>query len=225
MADLDALFPADAWQRDTEGVPPGIIMFRYKQSDLRVVMIPGLYPGTTKICGSYLLFRSGDDSMNMECSVGNSIASIKAMIRTAVELSGHVRLSHDKFLANFARWIAEKTLRKISDETPADVATAAARAPNEPSAPQKRESGDSDNVAQKAARREPSPEPENTCCICLSATADTTALPCGCSVVCSTCSRALNKDRLNSGLCVVCRQQMTHVSYPDNSMKPTNSTH
>lgn len=224
MANLETLFPSDAWQRDMIGVPTGIVMFRYKQSDLRIVMIPGLYPGTTEICGSYLLFRAGDDSMNMECSVDNSVETTKCMIRTAVALSGHARLSHDKFLANFARWITEKTFRILSSEAPADV-TAAARAPSEPSTPQKRENSDAGNVAQKASRREPSPEPENTCCICLVAPADTTALPCGCSVVCSVCSRALNKDRLNAGLCVVCRQQMTHVSYPDNSMKPTNSTH
>lgn len=63
------------------------------------------------------------------------------------------------------------------------------------------------------------------CCVCEDAEANTIAVPCGHRVVCRQCSVKLNKDGDNSTRCVVCRQTITHVGYPDNTMKATSSSH
>src|ERR1035438_7681313 len=97
MSSLDWLFPSNKWSRDCEGVPRGILMFCYEQAPLRVILVPGLRPGTRQIIGYHVLFRSGDDSMNMLLELQDSdTPSLSAAISTAVEISSHANISHEK---------------------------------------------------------------------------------------------------------------------------------
>lgn len=55
---------------------------------------------------------------------------------------------------------------------------------------------------------------DSLCMVCLSAPADTIAMPCGCVVVCRLCSPKLSETP-DKRTCVHCRRPITSVVYPD----------
>jgi hypothetical protein len=301
---FDSYFPKEDWTRDTEGIPQAISMYRYKTTDLRVALFPGLVPGTKEVCGTFVLFRYQDDSMNMEASVPLDKKILQATIQTAVELSAPKKLSHDKFVANLCTWFTTKILNVIDVDDSADkeadektystvdgersdrsTTVYSPSLPTPPTPPpssassstssttkteKRKHADDSDNEVGRVmqvggsrtqiyrvrqtipigshnvwkipredglpvdtprkkspAKKEDPPQKEETekCCVCLDNEPDTIAIPCGCRVVCTACSLILNKDRKQMGQCAVCRQQMTHVAYPDNTVKSTSSRH
>lgn len=57
-------------------------------------------------------------------------------------------------------------------------------------------------------------EGEDVCMICLDRQPSTLAIPCGCRVVCDSCSHGLCETPDNR-VCVRCRKAITHVAYQD----------
>lgn len=243
-------FPSDAWQEETENVPRGMIMFRLRNSQLRVALCFGLVPGTNQICGIYVLFRAQDDSMNMECSVPDG-QMLKGIVATAVKLCGDAPISHDKFLANLHQWYATKVMRTLRSRTSGANAEEkeeegeeeeekeAAKEDEEEKKESKKRESEADNAipAEKKVKKqdekgqegegteENGEEDEEKCCVCFENDADTLAVPCGHRVVCASCSKQLNKDSNHKTVCVLCREPITHVNYPDNDMKSIALSH
>jgi hypothetical protein len=113
MLTFESLFPREQWEHsnvraETPAINGDVPMFRMKGSELRVIAMPGVAPGTRTVIGYHILFRAGDNSMNMhvECSCDEGM--LRATIKTAVAMSGAAAISHSKFIENFVRWYAEK---------------------------------------------------------------------------------------------------------------------
>jgi len=220
-------FPADKWEPDTVGVAAQTTMFRLKGSELRMIMVVGLEPATKNIAGLIFMFRAGDDSMNMEMDLpaGSPSSVFHALIKTAVEISGHAPITHGKFLACFHNWLKGKStidLTKDEDEFPISYPP---KSTTSTSTTTTTTTSSTSTVPTSDAKKRPRETEETesdneTCCVCLDKPADTIAAPCGHKVVCGTCSDDLrrNRDRVSS-LCVLCQQPITHVVYPDDSIK------
>lgn len=199
-------------------------MCRLKNSELRVIIISGTAPGTTEFIGYHLFFRADDDSMNMHIECPPDFKALKGTIDVAAEMSGTASISHAKFIANFVRWFTEKkeqgksrllagadpdTEPSVADPPPPAATTTTVPVPAD------------DLVHPKRARVATDDVPSNECTVCMSAPADTLVLPCGHSVVCAKCSLILARTTdSNRKHCVVCRESITHVAYPDNTLVP-----
>lgn len=194
MSFYSQLFPESDWICDKEGVPESLIMHRLKGSELRIATFPGLIPGTNKICGLFILFRSQDDSMNMEVSVPLDIEIMKSMIKITVQLCKDAPITHAKFLDNLLRWFQGKQTKRLR----------------------------ADNDEQEEKQKDTKEEEKTECCVCCDNDADTIALPCGHRVVCHRCSQSLGDDENQKSNCVLCRQPISHVAYPNNEMKPVS---
>lgn len=78
---------------------------------------------------------------------------------------------------------------------------------------------------RQATKTEQQPEDQEPteCMICLSTPPDTTVTPCLHSVVCAECSRSLAASATEDArVCCQCRQPITGVYYPDNSVDSRN---
>lgn len=248
MLTIESLFPREQWEHTNVRAEAPLIdgdvrMFRLKGSELRVVAMPGVAPGTRTVIGYHILFRAGDNSMNMhvECSCDEGM--LRATIKTAVCMSGTAAISHSKFIENFVRWYGEKCAdghtRRLADSHEARAGAAppvssgaselaAQQVPSEVpagSASAEARSLDGQSSEESTSKRARVREDEVIeCSVCMSAPADTLAVPCGHSVVCAACSRELaaQAGSANRTHCVVCRAIITHVAYPDNSVVAIN---
>lgn len=242
---LDTIFPRDQWEHTSVSAETPLIdgcvpMFRLKGSKLRVIVMPGLAPGTRTVIGFHVLFRAGDDSMNMHVECSNDMTMLNATVKTAVQMSGDRAITHRKFIDNFVRWHDEKSANGhsrrlvIDPHAPPDATPSSSASTSEPvvvqtssetsaqqasAKVQARTEKPDDAQSSKRARVDAAPE---ECSVCMSAPADTLAVPCGHSVVCAACSRLLaaQVNSTNQKHCVVCRALITHVAYPDNTVVP-----
>jgi hypothetical protein len=132
MLKLESLFPREQWERTSVGaeapaIDSDVPMFRMKGSELRIIIVPGVVPGTRTVIGYHVLFRAGDDSMNMHAECPCDERSLRAMIKTAVALSGTAPISHRKFVENFVRWYgelhADGRTRWLSEQAERDTET------------------------------------------------------------------------------------------------------
>ena len=222
---IAASVTAPAWTPEALATPlPGVTMYRYRDTVLRIAVMLGKLPGTTQICGIFVMFRASDDSMNMECSVPLDIDQMKATLSMAVALCSDKQLSHDKFLACLEKWYANKTGRPVASSSPqpppppphAQDTTSTTSLPSVPI---------SASSSQTAKRARDDDDDAALCCICHVNDADTVAVPCMHRVVCAECSVQLNEQKRFSTQCVVCRQTITNVGYPDNTMPSTKESH
>ena len=135
---LEDIFPSGQWAIEPTKLP--IHIFRRVDSELRIALLPGLYPGTDEICGYYVLYRHEEDEINMEISCPDAVM-LKSVVNFATDMTKGKHMSNDKFLANLERWLAEKTritqLGKVrppsgkSPDAPATDAPATDDSPNE----------------------------------------------------------------------------------------------
>lgn len=103
---LEDIFPSGQWAIEPTELP--IHIFRRLDSELRIALLPGLYPGTDEICGYYVLYRHEDDEINMEISCPDA-AMVKSVVNFATDMTKGKHMSNDKFVANLERWLGEKT--------------------------------------------------------------------------------------------------------------------
>lgn len=230
---LAAFFPPDQWEHgnvrdEASALDRDVPMFRLKGSELRIIIMPGVEPGTRNIIGVHVLFRAHDDSMNMHMECPGAGPMLQLAIKTAVKMSGKAPISHRKFIDNFVSYYQE-----LCEQGRARPLNGGAQVRAE--APPMQQSAESATHKMPEANAEPSVEQDNAkrarvkkdepneCSVCMAAPADTLVLPCGHSVVCAACSKTLaaQAGSTNRERCVVCREPISHVAYPDNSLVAT----
>lgn len=115
-----ASYFSDEWSIEPSDAVPQMEIYRLKGSELRIALMLGLEPGTSNIVGAYVLFRSQDDSMNIECSC--ILEHIEAVVESAIMTTRNANISHQKFIDNLRIWYATKTRRTVSGSAAAAAA-------------------------------------------------------------------------------------------------------
>lgn len=190
--------------RELSGGP--IRVFRHGPTGLPVAAIVGGHQGV--IIGGIIYTRALDDSMNMEMetpmeSMEFTMKFVESQL-SETKSRDTVEGLWNRFLDNLFRLLSQKRgFDKNGDPTPViptDI-----------------------NIPPAPTRAAPPPvekdekEPEE-CMVCFERAPDTTVTPCMHCVVCAVCSPQLENTG-DAKICCQCRQPITGIYYPDNTMK------